>query len=48
MDDVTIGSHIVDSTFEFYLKLKSRLAEASFNLRKFITNSGELCDKIET
>ena len=42
VDDLTAGSHDVESAFEFYLKSKLRLAEASFNLRKFDTNSPEL------
>ena len=46
VDDLTAGSHDVESAFEFYLKSKLRLAEASFNLRKFDTNSPELRRKI--
>ena len=38
----------VDSTDEFDLKSKSRLAETTFDLRKVITNSEELRDKVET
>ena len=37
----------MDSTFELYVKSKSRLREAGFNLRKFITSSGELRARIE-
>ena len=32
----------MESTYELYLKSKSRLAEAGFRLRKFVTNSEEL------
>ena len=46
VDDLTAGSHDVESAFEFYLKSKLRLAEASFNLRKFDTNSPELRQRI--
>ena len=37
----------MDSSFELYVKSKLRLKEAGFNLRKFITNSGELRARIE-
>ena len=37
----------MDSTFELYMKSKLGLKEAGFNLRKFITNSGELRARIE-
>ena len=47
VDDLTSGDSDVDSTFELYVKSKSRLREAGFNLRKFITNSGELRARIE-
>ena len=46
VDGLTAGSHDVESAFEFYLKSKSCLAEASFNLRKFDTNLPELCRRI--
>ena len=42
VDDVSLGSDEVESTYELYLKSKSRLAEAGFKLRKFVTNSEEL------
>ena len=47
VDDLTSGDSDVDSTFELYVKSKLRLKEAGFNLRKFITNSGELQTRIE-
>ena len=43
VDYVSLGSNDVESTYELYLKSKSRLAEAGFKLRKFVTNSEELC-----
>ena len=46
VDDLTAGSHNVESAFQFYLKSKLPLAEASFNLRKFDTNSPELRRRI--
>ena len=47
VDDVSIGSADVDSTYELYLKSKLRLSEVGFWLRKFTTNSEELRHKIE-
>lgn len=46
VDDVSLGSDDVASAYELYLKSKSRLAEAGFNLRKFVTNSDELRSQI--
>ena len=42
VDDISLGSNNVESTYELYLKSKLRLAEAGFKLRKFVTNSDEL------
>ena len=47
VDDPTSGDSDVDSTFELYVKSKLRLKKAGFNLRKFITNSGELRARIK-
>ena len=41
-----MGSHDMESAYEFYIKSKVHLAEASFNLRKFDTNSPELRQRI--
>ncbi len=46
VDDVSLGASDVASTYELYLKSKVRLAEAGFKLRKFVTNSEELRDRI--
>ena len=46
MDDLASGARDVDSAYNFYIKLKLRLAEVSFNLRKFETNSPELWERI--
>ena len=46
VDDVSLGSNDVDSTYELYLKSKLQLAEAGFKLRKFVTNSDELCCQV--
>ena len=46
VDDVSLGSGDVESTYELYLKSKSRLAEARLKLRKFVTNSDELRRRI--
>ena len=47
VDDVSLGSNDVESTYELYLKSKSRLAEAGFKLRKFVTNSEELRCRVD-
>ena len=47
VDDVSLGSSEVESTYRLYLKSKSRLAEAGFKLRKFITNSDDLRELID-
>ena len=48
IDDVSLGSNDVESTYKLYLKSKSRLAEAGFKLRKFVTNSEELRSQVDT
>ena len=47
IDDVSLGSNDIDTTYELYLKSKMRLAEAGFKLRKFVTNSAHLRHKIQ-
>jgi len=47
VDDLASGDSDVDSIFEFYVKSKLRLMDASFNLRKFVTNSPEMWTRIE-
>ena len=47
VDDLVSGGDDVQSTHEFYLKSKLRLATAGFKLRKFNTNSVELRCLIE-
>lgn len=47
VDDLTSGDSDVDRTFELYVKSKLRLKEAGFNLRKFVTNSEELRERID-
>ena len=46
VDDLTSGAQDVDSAYDFYIKSKLCLAEASFNLRKFETNSPELRERM--
>ena len=36
----------MDAGFEFYLKAKTRLAAAGFNLQKFMSNSPQLLEQI--
>lgn len=47
VDAVSLGSSDVESTYELYLKSKSRLAKAGFKLRKFVTNSDELRSRVD-
>ena len=42
VDDLISGGHSVADTHKFYTQTKSHLADASFNLRKFTSNSPEL------
>ncbi|XP_057290885.1 uncharacterized protein LOC130613578 [Hydractinia symbiolongicarpus] len=42
VDDLNGGSKNVDEGFTFYCKVKDRLAEASFNMRKFQSNASKL------
>ena len=46
VDDLTSGAYSDESAYEFYAKSKSRLAEAGFNLRKFVSNSAQLIERI--
>ena len=47
VDDVATRSSDVDTAYEFYTKAKCNLAQASFNLRKFESNSPELQRRIQ-
>ena len=47
LDDVSLGSNDADSTYELYLKSKSRSAETGFKLRKCVINSDELCSRVK-
>jgi hypothetical protein len=47
VDDLSAGGASVCYTYEFYVKSKLRLAEAGFNLRKIMSNSKELMNKID-
>ena len=47
VDDLSSGAPESDAGYELYLKSKVRLAEAGFNLRKFISNSAELRERIQ-
>ena len=47
MDDVSYGADNDDMAYKFYLQSKSILAEGGFNLRKFVTNSAMLVQRIE-
>ena len=47
VDDVSFGADSEESAFQLYQKSKSVLAEGGLNLRKFITNSRQLQERIE-
>ena len=47
VDDLNSGGNDDDSVYMLYKKAKLRLAEGGFNLRKFVTNSPGLMEKIE-
>ena len=46
VDDISFGAKDDDSAFELFKKSKKLLAEGGFNLRKFITNSESLQERI--
>ena len=47
VDDIVAGAETEEKTFEFYQLSKKSFQEASFNLRKFCTNSMSLQHKID-
>ena len=47
VDDLSSGASEVDAANELYLKSKVRFAEGGFNLRKFVSNSPELTNRIQ-
>ena len=47
VDDVNYGADDLDSAYELYEKSKRILAEGGFNLRKFVTNSVALSQRIQ-
>ena len=47
VDDISYGADDVDSAYELYKKSKETLAEGGFNLRKFVTNSVILSQRIQ-
>ena len=48
MDDSISGKQNIDDAFEFYLFAKTSMLEASFELRKWNSNSKELLDAISS
>uniref|UniRef100_A0A1X7UBY6 Reverse transcriptase domain-containing protein n=1 Tax=Amphimedon queenslandica TaxID=400682 RepID=A0A1X7UBY6_AMPQE len=46
VDDLTVSLSNVDSAYEFYEKSKQGLSEAGFKLRKFMTNSRQLHERL--
>ena len=46
IDDIVFGADDEESAFDLYVKSKDILKSGSFNLRKFVTNSPALQDRI--
>ena len=46
VDDLTVSLIDIDSAYEFYVKAKQGLSEAGFKLRKFMTNSPKLHERL--
>ena len=47
VDDLSTGGDTEEEAYQMYIKSKLRLAEGGFNLRKFVTNSTDLRNRIE-
>ena len=47
VDDLSFGAEDSDDAFELFQTSKKLLAEGGFNLRKFITNSKSLQERID-
>ena len=47
VDDISLGADDIDKAFEVYRLSRSLLAEGGFNLRKFVTNSPLLRERID-
>ena len=46
VDDLSLGTSDVESAYELYAKSRQRLAQGGFTLRKFVTNSNTLKERI--
>ena len=46
VDDLTVSFEDVETAYQLYLSAKERMATRGFNLRKWLTNSTELMEKI--
>ena len=47
VDDLSTGGDSDEVAYQLYVKSRLRLAESGFNLRKFVTNSADLRNRIE-
>ena len=47
MDDLSSGAKDDNAAYELYIKSKQRLSEGGFNLRKFLSNSPILMQRIQ-
>ena len=48
VDDLTFGADSEDKAYSLFVKSKARLAEAGFNLRKFLSNSTSLQSQVDS
>ena len=48
VDDSISSSDSSEKFFEFYLRMKTILKRGNFNLRKWISNCGEITEKIKS
>ena len=46
VDDLSLSLEDVDKAYQLYLKSRGRMAQGGFNLRKRLTNSKPLLEKI--
>ena len=47
VDDLSVNLEDVDKAYQLYLKSRERMAQVGFNLRKWLTNSRPLREKIK-
>ena len=48
VDDVSFGAPDEQQAYQLFVKAKTRLAQAGFNLRKFVSNSHSLQNQVDS